>query len=334
MTVTYSKRPKLSSRIDSLSRNAPVLSIAAFFSVCFVAFSFASSVFLTSGNLLNILRQSAPLMILATAMTFVITSGGVDLSVGAMIALINVLTAMALSTGLPWPVVVVLMLLAGCILGALQGWFVAFQRIPSFIVTLAGLSILRGLALLLTDGFSIPIDDSTGFSEIGRGDLLGLPVPAILGLVTMVLGYIVLNRMRLGRHITAVGTNPEAARRAGIPVKFVVMSVFGMTGLASAACGLIVASRLLSGSSNAAVGFELDVIAAVVLGGTVLTGGNGTIIGTILGGLTIATIGNGLILVHISPFLTQIVTGVIILLAIWLNSTVFARMSARYRVRA
>jgi simple sugar transport system permease protein len=334
MTTAYSERPRYSPDIDWLSRNAHVLSIAAFFVACCVIFTLTSSVFLTPGNLLNVLRQSAPLMIVAIAMTFVITSGGIDLSIGSMIALINALTAIWLHAGAPWPLVVLATLLIGGALGLAQGWVVAFQRIPSFIVTLAGLSILRGVALVMTEGFSIPIDNVPAFSAIGRGDFFGMPVPALLALATMILGYIMLDRMRFGRHITAIGVNPEAARRAGIPVRLITMAVFGMTGLASAASGIIIAARLSSGSSNAAVGFELDVIAAVVLGGTALAGGRGTIIGTVLGALTIAVIGNGLILVHVSAFFTQIVTGTIILGAIWLNSKVFSQMATRYRGRA
>ena len=334
MTTAYSERPRYSPDVDWLTRNAHVLSIAAFFVACCIIFTITSSVFLTAGNLLNVLRQSAPLMIVAIAMTFVITSGGIDLSIGSMIALVNASTAILLHAAAPWPWVVVGMLLVGGALGLAQGWVVAFQRIPAFIVTLAGLSILRGIALVMTEGFSIPIGDVPAFSAIGRGDIFGVPIPALIALATMILGYVVLDKMRLGRHVTAIGVNPEAARRAGIPVKLVTMSVFGMTGLASAASGIIIAARLSSGSSNAAVGFELEVIAAVVLGGTALVGGRGTIIGTVLGALTIAIIGNGLILVHVSAFFTQIVTGTIILTAIWLNSKVFSQMATSYRGRA
>jgi len=334
MTIAYSDRPRFSPNIDRLARNAHVLSIAGFFLLCCVVFTLSSDVFLTSGNLLNVLRQSAPLMMVAIAMTFVITSGGIDLSIGSMIALINAVTAIALHNGAPWPLVVGGALMIGASLGLAQGWFIAFQKIPSFIVTLAGLSILRGVALLFTEGFSVPISNNASFAVIGRGDFFGVPVPALLAMMTMIAGYVILDRMKFGRHVTAVGVNPEAARRAGIPVRLVTMSVYGMTGLTSAAAGIIIASRLSSGSSNAAVGFELDVIAAVVLGGTVLVGGRGTIIGTVLGALTIAIIGNGLILVHISAFFTQIVTGTIILSAIWLNSKVFSQMAVRYRGRS
>ena len=323
MTTLHSDRPRLSFNIDRIVRNAQVISIAAFFLVCTVIFSLLSGVFLTPGNLLNVLRQSAPLMLVAVAMTFVITSGGIDLSIGSLVALVNALVAIGIHAGFPWQLVVLFTLLIGIALGLAQGWFIAFQNIPAFIVTLSGLSILRGVALLLTQGYSIPISDVPAFSAIGRGDFLGIPVPALIAVVAMLVGHVILEHTKLGRHITAIEINPEAARRAGIPTRPLQMSVYAMTGFAAAAAGIIVASRLSAGSSNAAVGFELDVIAAVVLGGTALTGGRGTIIGTILGALSISVIANGLILVHISPFFTQIVTGAIILAAIWLQLSRF-----------
>jgi len=320
------------SRADFLLEHAQVLSIAAFFVVCCGIFASVSPVFLLPGNLLNLLRQLAPMLIVAVGMTFVITTGGIDLSVGSTVALTNALAAIALAAGLPWPLVAMAMLALGALVGALQGWFTAYQQIPSFIVTLAGLSMLRGFALLLTQGYSIPIEGAPGFVAIGRGWALGVPVPAVLAVGVAVIFYVVLGQTRYGRQITAVGANAEAARRVGMPAQRVAASAFVLTGVTSAAAGLIIAARLGSGSSNAAVGFELDVIAAVVLGGTSLLGGSGTIIGTVLGALTIAVIGNGLILVHTSPFLVQIVTGAIILAAIWLNTRVFARLTSRRRV--
>lgn len=318
-------------RADFLLEHAQVLSIAAFFVLCSLAFALASPVFLTPGNLLNVLRQMAPMLIGAVAMTFVITTGGIDLSVGSMVALTNALAAIALGAGVPWPLVAVAMLLLGAAVGSVQGWFAAYQRIPSFIVTLAGLSILRGVALLLTQGYSIPITGAPGFVAIGRGWVLGLPIPAGIAALVAAAGYVTLGQTRFGRQVVAVGANREAARRVGMPARRVAASVFALTGAASACAGLIIAARLGSGSSNAAVGFELEVIAAVVLGGTSLVGGSGTVVGTVLGALTIAVIGNGLILVHTSPFLVQIVTGTIILAAIWLNTRVFARLATTRR---
>lgn len=315
---------------DFLIEHAQVLSIALFFVLCCILFAILSPYFLLPDNLLNVLRQLAPLLVTSVGMTFVITTGGIDLSVGSIVALANAGCAMAIAAGVPWEIASILVLVLGGLAGAAQGWFVASEKIPSFIVTLAGLSIMRGLALLLTRGYSIPIDQpsSAFFLNLGRGWVAGLPIPAILAIVVLAIGVFVLRETRYGRYVTAVGANAEAARRVGIPAVAIVISVFVITGVASAFAGLLIAARLGSGSSNAAEGFELQVIAAVVLGGTSLLGGTGTILGTMLGALTIGVIGNGLILIHTSPFLVQIVTGAIILLAIWLNTRIFSRLSS------
>lgn len=308
---------------DFIIRHAPVLSIAAFFTIICFLFAVGTDAFVSNINLLNLLRQSAPILIVATAMTFVITTGGIDLSVGSTLALVNALAAIALQAEIPWPVVIVLMLGVGAFIGLINGYFTAYEGVPAFIVTLATLSAVRGLALLLTKGFSIPIASDSLFVQIGRGWVLGIPFPAIIALVVLIGGYVVLTRTPFGQYITGIGANAEAVRRAGVNVRRYTMSVYVMSGVAAAVGGIIIAARLGSGSSNAAVGFELEVIAAVVLGGTHLFGGRGTIIGTLLGALTIAVIGNGLILARISPFFTQIVTGAIILAAIWLNTRLF-----------
>ena len=300
-----------------------VFSIAAFFVLMVIVFSLITDTFLTQANLLNILRQIAPLMIVAVAMTFVITTAGIDLSVGSVLALVNALAAISLQAGVYWPVVVALMLAAGIVIGLVQGFFIAYEGIPAFIVTLAGLSAIRGTALLLTKGYSIPIDPQSSFNEIGRGWVFGLPMPAIIAIIVLILGFVAFNETTFGRYVTGVGANAEAVRRAGIDTKRVTLSVYAISGVAAAMAGIIIAARLGSGSSNAGGGFELDVIAAVVLGGTSLFGGRGTMLGTMLGALTVAVIGNGLILYHLSPFLTPIVEGVIILLAIWLNFRLF-----------
>lgn len=321
--TAYTERAKGSPAADFLSENAQVLSIAFFFLACVVFFAATTDTFMTLGNILNVIRQAAPILIVAVAMTLVIITGGIDLSVGSQVALVNAVAAIVLAMGYPWPMVVVAMLFFGAFLGLVQGWFTAYQGIPAFIVTLAGLSILRGLALYLTQGYSIPIKDAPGFFALGRGELFGIPMPALIAVAVAVLGYVVISSTKYGRQVVAVGSNMEAARRVGMPAKWVIASVYLIAGVACALAGLLIAARLGSGSSNAAVGFELQVIAAVVLGGTSLMGGRGTILGTVLGTMTIAVIGNGLILMHISPFFTQIVTGAIILVAIWLNTRIF-----------
>jgi simple sugar transport system permease protein len=215
------------------------------------------------------------------------------------------------------------MLALGGVVGLIQGYFIAYEKIPAFIVTLAGLSVIRGFALLITGGYSIPIEPTSPFVAIGRAWILGIPAPALIAIVVLLAAYLVFNETHFGRYVTGVGANAEATRRAGVNTRRVILWVYILSGTAAAAAGVILAARLGSGSSNAGQGFELDVIAAVVLGGTSLFGGRGSLVGTILGALTVAVLANGLILSHLSPFFTPIVTGFIILVAIWLNFRLF-----------
>ncbi len=305
-------------------RNAGVASITAFFVVCVIAFTLATGTFFTTGNLLNVLRQSAPLLIVAATMTLVITTGGIDLSVGSTLALVGALAAIALRAGMPGTVVLAGGLALGGIIGAINGYFIAFAGMPPFIVTLGTLSVVRGIALLITQGFSVPIENDGWFVELGRGRLLGIPTPALVAIAVLLTSWVALRHTRFGRYVVGVGTNAEGVRRAGVSVRNVTMKVYMLSGAAAALAGLITTARLGSGSSNQGVGFELAVIAAVVLGSTNLFGGSGTILGTLLGALTIAVIGNGLILINVSPFYTQIIQGAIMLLAIWLNTRIFA----------
>jgi simple sugar transport system permease protein len=310
---------------DRFLAHGTVASIAIFFLAVCLLFSLVTASFLSTANILNVVRQSAPLLIVAVAMTFVITTGGIDLSVGSVLALVSALSAALMQWGMPWPAVVVLMLLAGVAIGLVQGFFIAYEGIPAFIVTLAGLSIIRGIALLVTGGYSIPVDPASSFGDIGRAWVLGLPLPAIIALAILVVGYVVFEETRFGRYVTGIGAHAEAVRRAGVDIRRTTLAVYVLSSTAASLAGIILTARLGSGSSNAGQGFELDVIAAVVLGGTSLFGGRGTMIGTILGALTVAVIANGLILAHMSPFLSPIVTGFIILIAIWLNFRLFRR---------
>lgn len=315
-----------------LHNHSGVVSIALFFVFCCVVFSLITSNFLTAPNWLNIIRQSAPLLIVATAMTLVITTGGIDLSVGSTLALVGALCAIALNSwGWPWYCVLVGGLAMGALVGAINGFFIAYEGIPAFIVTLATLAVVRGVALLITQGYSIPVPGDSPFTFMGRAWVIGIPMPALIGIVVLIVGHVVLNHMRFGRYVTAIGANAEGARRSGINTKAVVMRVYIISGMAAALAGMIITARLGSGSSNQGEGFELQVIAAVVLGSTSLFGGFGTVIGTLLGALSIAIIQNGLILSHISPFYTQIATGAIILLAIWINTRILnpARATAK-----
>jgi simple sugar transport system permease protein len=303
-----------------------VISIAVFVAAVAVVFSLITQNFLSVHNFLTILRQAAPLCIVAVAVTFVVTTGGVDLSVGSVGCVAGVVTSSVISHfGIPVIPSMVLGLAVGGMIGFTHGYLVAFRGIPPFIVTLTSLFIYRGVALLMTEGYSIPIPTEGILPFIGRGYFLGLPMPVILAAVVVIAGYVVFNHTRFGRATTGIGSNREGVRRAGVNVRRVTVMIYVWTGIIAAFAGLILTSRLGSGSANQGVMFELDVVAAVVLGSTSLFGGKGTIIGTLFGALAISMIQNGLILAHISPYFTQIATGLIIIAAIWFNTWLLGR---------
>jgi len=284
-----------------------------------VILSWFTSTFLTTGNILNILRQAAPTLIVAVAMTLVITSGGIDLSVGSSLALASVLAATMLSTGGPWWLVVFVVLVFGCAVGLINGLLVTLGGLPPFIATLATLSVLRGIAQIITKGYSIPLPPNSPFIEIGRGFLLGIPYPIVIAALALLIGHLLFNCTQFGIYITGIGSSEEAVRRNGVGTNQVKVSVYTFSGLLAAVAGMITSARLASGSSYSGVGFELDVISAVVLGGTNLFGGDGTLLGTFFGTTILAVIGNGLILLQVSPFYEQIIKGVILVIAIILN---------------
>ncbi|MCP2252122.1 simple sugar transport system permease protein [Prauserella aidingensis] len=285
----------------------------------FIGFGMASPNFLTFGNMSNLATQVAITLIVAIAMTFVITTGQIDLSVGSTVAFVAAMTAELLQLGLDSSLVIVAGLLAGLFWGSVNGWLSAYQNIPPFIVTLAAMSIIRGFALLWTEGFSVPIDRRLFVAKIGEAEFLGFSALAWIALGTAVIGGILLSRMRFGRYVNGIGAQEESVRRAGVNTRRIKMITLMLTGLAAGAAGILTAARLGSGSANSAEGFELTVIAAVVLGGTNLFGGRGTIVGTVIGALITGMIANGLTLMGVSPFLTPIVTGLVLIAAIWIN---------------
>lgn len=309
-----------------LAKYVQVAGIAAMLLVLVIVFSATANVFLTSDNLLNVVRQSAPTMIAAVAMTFVITTAGIDLSVGSIVAMISVLSAILLRDGWSPALALVAVLLLGGAVGAANGFFSAYMGVPAFIVTLAGLSIFRGVAQKASDGASVPMDPSW-LVDLGQGRVAGIPTPAIIAVAVAAVGWFVLAKTPYGQYVVALGSNSESLRRSGVNIRRIGLSVYVLTGLAAALAGVLVAARLGSGSPNQGLGFELEVITAVVLGGTSLFGGQGSIAGTVLGVLVVAVIGNGLILLHVSPFWVPIVQGLILLLAIVANTRLFARFT-------
>ncbi|MCL4078298.1 ABC transporter permease [Coriobacteriia bacterium Es71-Z0120] len=308
-----------------LQRNVLTLAVGGVLLVLTVFFSLTAEAFFTMPNILNILRQIAPTLIAAVAMTFVITTSGIDLSVGSMVALSGSLLAIWAHAGMDSGLALALVLTLGLVVGFVNGWFTSYFELPPFIVTLATLGIVRGTALLVTQGYSTPLPRDSWLTYLGQGRLGGVPVPAIIAVIAAFAGWFVFTQTPFGRYVVGLGSNYESVRRAGVNTRLVNLVVYLVSGFAAALSGVIVTARLASGSSNAGVGFELEVITAVVLGGTSLRGGRGTMLGTVLGALVLGVIANGLVLLHVSPFYVQIAQGCILLLAIFMNTRLFAR---------
>ncbi|NHN83249.1 ABC transporter permease [Acetobacter musti] len=308
-------------------RQPGLASVLCLLLVCVLTFSLCAPSFLSVTNLLTILRQNAAAFISATAMTLVITTGGIDLSIGAVAAFSGITMAvLATFWHLPPAFALAGALLAGTVAGTANGLLITRVGMAPFIVTLATMSVFRGLSLLIAQGYSLPLPENAPLLEWpGRGWIGPVPVPALIMLACVAAGSITLHRTRFGRYITGIGSNQEGVRRTGVNVRRISLTVYALSGLAAALSGILMTGRLGSASSNIGVGFELDVIAAVVLGGTSLTGGYGTVIGSALGILTLACLKNGLILAHVSPFLTQIFTGLITIGAIWINMSLKGR---------
>ncbi|TDD74288.1 ABC transporter permease [Actinomadura darangshiensis] len=299
--------------------NKATLAMAAVTVLLFAGFGIGADNFLSFGNISNLATQVAITLIVAVAMTFVITTGQIDLSVGSTVAFVAVGTAEMLKAGWDSSLVIIAALLAGLFWGAVNGWLAAYQKIPPFIVTLAMMSVIRGLAQLWTQGFSVPIDRRLYVAKIGEAKFLGFSALAWIALAAVVLGAVLLARTRFGGYVNGIGSQEESVRRAGVNTDRIKMITLMLAGLAAGVAGLLTAARLGSGSANSGQGFELTVIAAVVLGGTDLFGGRGTMTGTVIGAVITGVIANGLTLLDVSPFLTPIVTGLVLLAAIWVN---------------
>ncbi|NMY84306.1 ribose ABC transporter permease [Pseudomonas sp. WS 5411] len=278
----------------------------------------ASDNFLTASNLSNIGRQVSINAIIAVGMTCVILTGGIDLSVGPVMALSGTLTAGLMVAGLPPGLAIGAGLLIGVAFGIGNGLFVAYLHMPPIIVTLATMGIARGFGLMYTDGYPISgLPEWFGF--FGRQSLLGIQVPILIMLFTYLMAYVLLQHTRIGRYIYAIGGNEEAVRLSGVRAARFKLLVYGISGLTAAIAGLVLTSRLMSGQPNAGIGFELDAIAAVVLGGASIAGGRGVIVGTLLGAMLLGVLNNGLNMLGVSPYVQSVIKGAIILLAIFIS---------------
>lgn len=290
--------------------------VISFIVLCLVL-SLLSDRFLTVNNIVNVLRQSTINGIIAVGMTYVILTAGIDLSVGAILALCTVVTASLLQQEMPVPLALTAGLGLGAGLGLVSGLIITQAFVPPFVTTLGMMTIARGLALTYTEGRPITgLPDS--FRFIGTGSLGPVPMPIVIAGLTFVVGYILLTRTPVGEYVFALGNNPVAARFAGIAVDRYTAFVYIVAGFLSALAGMILIARLDSAQPTAGLGFEFDAIAAVVVGGTSFAGGKGGLGGTLLGVLVIAVINNGLNLLNVSSFYQPVVTGVVIALALLL----------------
>lgn len=293
----------------------------------FVGLSIASPHFLTNTNLSSVIRQTAVINIMALGMTMIIIAGGIDLSVGAILAMSGLLGCMAMERGHAIGVGIAAGIVAGMSCGLLNGLLTTRLKINPFIVTLGTLGIIRGSALLISNG--LPVHQlPKGFSYLGEGTFLGVPFVLWVVLVCAIVVHVLLEHTRLGRSAFAIGSNPEAAYYAGIPVAFHTTAVYAIGGMLTGLAGMIESSRLMTGQPTAGQGYELQAIAAVVIGGGSLRGGEGSVVGTLIGALIMGLLANGSDLLGISPYLQQAIIGAVIILAVFLDEVRKRRMSS------
>ncbi len=283
-----------------------------------ILFTVTNEFFFTGRNILNILVQMSVIAILAFGMTYVLMLGEIDLSVGSIVVLSGTVLGLSLAAGFNPIIAIILTILTGIFCGTLNGWISAYMRIPTFIVTVATMGIYRGIGYAITDSKPIPIDNPV-IEWFGNGSIVGVPVPIIIMLIVLLIMHVVLTRTKFGRQIVLTGGNVEAAKFAGIKVKRLQLYVFMIMGSAAAIASVLMTSRLYSAQPNAAISFELDAIAAAVLGGTSLTGGRGTVMGTFIGALIIAVVNNGMNLLGLEYYFQNIVKGLIIIAAVYID---------------
>ena len=307
---------------EILSKSQPLIALA----LMVLAMSFASDAFLTPEHGWNILRQISVNLCLSIGMTLIILSGGIDLSCGAILALAGAVAAGVLKHGIELPMFDMLLqftlagaIVAGVVVGLAAGWFNGFVitkfRLPPFVATLGMFSIARGLTMLWTGGFPVTgLGESFGY--LGTGVFLGVPMPVWITAGLVAVFVVVTRKTRFGRYLYAVGGNERAAVLTGLRVKRIKVWVYTLGGGLAGVAGLLVTARLDSAQPNAGLGYELDSIAAVVIGGTSLSGGRGSVMGTVLGCLIIGVLNNGLFLLNVSPFWQQVVKGLVILAAV------------------
>lgn len=284
-------------------------------------FTVMKAKFLTLDNMLNMLRQTSINGLLAAGMTFVVLTGGIDLSVGSVVGASGMFAALVArtATGMPWYLAVLTGLSVGLLLGIINGVIISYLRVPAFIATLGMLSIARGVTFMASNAKPVP-GLSQGFLKIGGGSVGMIPIPIVILAVILVLAYIVLYKTRYGRYVFATGGNPVSARVSGINIKVIVCSVYMISGVLAGLAGVILTSRVTSGLSQSGNGYEVDAIAAAVIGGNSLAGGRGRLWGTIIGFLIMGVMNNGLDMMAVSSYWQLVIKGIIIIGAVMLDS--------------
>lgn len=301
--------------VNYILKNSGILT--GFVLLC-IFFAILSPAFLTFSNILNVLRQISINAIIAFGMTFVILIGGIDLSVGSVLAATGTITAGLIVGGFSVYISIIIGLSLGGIIGLINGLLIGKLRMPPFIVTLAMMSISRGFAYVYSEGKPVRVE-TPGFSDIGNGHLGPIPTPIVIMFFILVITALLLNRTRFGRYVYAIGGNRESAKFAGINIGKIELICYVISGFLAGLSGIVLAARMYSGQPIAGQGFELDAIAAVVLGGTSFLGGVGTMGGTMIGALIIGILNNGLNLIRVSFYWQLIVKGIVILAAVYID---------------
>ncbi|TPM26405.1 ABC transporter permease [Mesorhizobium sp. B2-3-3] len=294
------------------------LTLLALLVLLWIILSLATSSFASANNISNLLRQGSMIAILAVGQTFVIITGGIDLSVGAVVGFATVIAAMLINAGIPVFLAILLTLLVGVAIGLFHGFGIVKMGLPPFIITLATLTSLRGIGLLMTNGNSISINNDA-FQEFSRNSFLGIPNLFWMVLLVGIPAYVFLHHSRWGRYLFSVGSNAEASRLSGVNVQRTIFMAYTLSGLCAAFVGVLLASRIGIGNPTQAEGWELQAIASSVIGGTSLFGAVGSVHGPLLGAFILATINNGANLLNVNAFWQRVITGVLIIVIVYFD---------------
>ena len=302
--------------IKKILKNKPLIGLILFSAIV----AAINPRFLSVANILNVFRQSSINAVIAIGMTFVILTGGIDLSVGSILAFCGAVSAAMLSSGINPVLSLLVALVLGLFFGIVNGFLVSVMKLQAFIVTLVTMTFLRGATLVFTNGKPITVNDGGAlFENIGGGYLFNIPIPIYITLILFVAGHYILTNTRFGRYTYAIGGNEEATKLSGIKVNNIKIWIYGISGVLAALAGIITTSRLFSAQPTAGTGYELDAIAAVVLGGTSLAGGVGKITGTALGAIIIGVLGNALNLLDVSSYYQMMIKAAVILIAVLID---------------